>query len=117
MSDHDSADIGGRNAAPANEAQRDRAVGRMYDDGQDAETRLRWAELAIAASRRRGVTSGIDAARTLADEVNVRAYAIREFGVVPGDTIRDAADLCETVFRGIGRRTTRSARSCRHGWR
>ncbi|MEU6385697.1 hypothetical protein ABZ847_19310 [Streptomyces bauhiniae] len=85
------------------EALRDQAVGRMYDDRQDVETRLRWAGVAIAACGRRDVRSGFDPARTLADEAGIRAYAIREFGVVPGDAIRDAADLCRTVFLHIGR--------------
>ncbi|WP_329011337.1 hypothetical protein [Streptomyces sp. NBC_01601] len=84
------------------EALRELAVGRMYDDSQDAETRLIWAKLAIAAGGQRDASSGSAPARTLADEVSVRAYAVREFGAVPGDEIRDASELCETVFRGIG---------------
>ncbi|MFG3097173.1 hypothetical protein [Streptomyces sp. NPDC048202] len=88
----------------------------MHDDGQDAETRLRWAELAIAAGRQRDASSGFGPLRTLADETRVRAYAIREFGVVPGDAIRDAADLCRAVFRGIGRSRGEVAAEA-DGWR
>ncbi|MFJ3661083.1 hypothetical protein ACIPPM_11525 [Streptomyces sp. NPDC090119] len=98
------------------EAARDRAVGRMYDDGQDAATRLRWAELAIAAGRQRDASSGFGPLRTLADETRVRVYAIREFGVVPGDAIRDAAELCETAFQGIGRSRGEVAAEA-DGWR
>ncbi|MBV1946362.1 hypothetical protein [Streptomyces sp. BV129] len=84
------------------EALRELAVGRMYDGSQDVGARLIWAKPAIVAGGQRDTSSGSAPASALADGVSVRAYAIREFGAVPGDEIRDASELCETVFRGIG---------------
>ncbi|MGV9425150.1 hypothetical protein ACWDO7_12775 [Streptomyces sp. NPDC003656] len=85
------------------EALRELAVGRMRDESQDIETRLRWVRLGMTACRRKSASSGFDPVKSLADEVNLRVYAIREFGPLPGDEMRDAAQLCETVYQGIGK--------------
>ncbi|MFH8768650.1 MULTISPECIES: hypothetical protein [unclassified Streptomyces] len=76
--------------------------GRMRDDRRDVETRLRWVQLALVACRRKRESVEFNSANILTDEVNVRAYAIREFGAVQGDRIRDPHELCRVVFREIG---------------
>ncbi|MEV5545520.1 hypothetical protein AB0L35_05165 [Streptomyces sp. NPDC052309] len=72
----------------------------MRDSRLTVESRLRWVRLALLACRRRRET-GAESARILADEAHIRVYAIRSFGVVPGDEVQDPVRLCEAVFAEI----------------
>ncbi|MEU2058095.1 hypothetical protein [Streptomyces bungoensis] len=97
--------------ARANESATDRqeweslrtlSEGRMRDDRQDDETRLRWARLALTACQRQGRAGDLESTKALANQAYIRVHVIREFGPVQGDPIRDTHDLCDKVFREIG---------------
>lgn len=85
------------------ETLRELAVGRMEDARLPTEMRLRWAHLALAAIQRKTEASETDRKAALTDEAYVRVNAIRSFGATQDRGLRDPADLCEAVFREIGR--------------
>ncbi|MFB8442513.1 hypothetical protein ACFC7A_26030 [Streptomyces niveus] len=84
------------------ETVRELAVGRMGDGGLDVATRLRWAELALAAVHRKSEASNSDSLRTMTEIARIRAHAIREFGVGKNGELRDPVDLCRSALLEIG---------------
>lgn len=98
------------------EMVRELSTGRMRNADLDEATRLRWARLSLAAIRRKQETSDFGPASILADEVNVCVFAVREFGAVHGDAVRDPLELCRTVFREINESPEEVA-SAAEGWR
>ncbi|UQX01942.1 hypothetical protein [Streptomyces sp. RerS4] len=65
---------------PRPQALRVLAVARMQDDRLPREVRVRWARVALAATRRRAAAEGASALETGPDLAFVRCYLIRELG-------------------------------------
>ncbi|MGW0703713.1 hypothetical protein ACWD0A_31280 [Streptomyces sp. NPDC002867] len=81
------------------ETLRELCVGRMQQSHLAVDDRIRWAHLALAAiSGKYGVFTDL---KKVAEEVRVRSYMIREFGVSESDEARSPTALCSYVIQHL----------------